>query len=156
MTRRVHLIRHGDASERRTWSDLDIGRPLTALGRAQALSLADLDIDLRSDVRSSTAVRCKGTVTPLADRHGVKVVVDTRLAEGAEPSQVVEWITSAVDDDLVLCGHGDMIPYVLRLLTGRAMTLDGPNACQKASVWTCVFEGEQPQHASYQPPPPVE
>ena len=155
MTRRVHLIRHGDAAQRHTWNDPDSGRPLTGLGRAQALKLADLDLVIGSDVRSSTAVRCKGTVTPLADRHGVDVVGDARLSEGADPGEVVEWVTTANDEDLVLCGHGDMIPYVIRLLAGRGMTLDGPNACQKASVWTCVFEGEQPLHASYSPPPQV-
>lgn len=142
--------------ERYVWNDVDVGRPLTDLGGAQALSLAELDVVLRSDIRSSAATRCKRTVTPLADRHGVDVVVDARLAEGADPGQVVEWVTTAIDEDLVLCGHGDMIPYVLRLLTTREMTLDGPNACQKASVWTCVFDGEQPQHASYRPPPLVE
>jgi len=138
------------------WNDGDIGRPLTDLGSAQALSLTELNVVLRSNIRSSAATRCALTVAPLADHHGVDVVVDTRLTEGADPGQVVDWVTTAIDEDLVLCGHGDMIPYVLRLLTARAMTLDGPNACQKASVWTCVFEGEQPQHASYRPPPVLE
>jgi len=120
------------------------------------MGLADFDVVAQRDLWSSPAVRCKGTITPLADRHGGEVVVDLRLAEGADPSAVVEWVTTAMDEDLVLCSHGDMIPSVLRLLAARGMTLDGPNACQKASIWTCVFEGDQPQHASYCPPPLVD
>jgi len=156
VTRRVHLIRHADSAQRHSWNDFDHDRPLTETGRAQATALADLDVVLTTDVRSSPAVRCVGTVAPLADRNGVRVLEDTRLSEGADPREVVDWLSSVADDELVLCSHGDMIPDVLALLTTRGMTLDGPNACQKASVWTCVFEGDQPQHAGYRPPPLIE
>ena len=85
--------------------------------------------------------------------NGVAVQVDNRLAEGSDPSNVVGWICQAPDDGLVLCSHGDILPEVLRLLALRGMTLDGPPAVQKASVWVCDIRDGQPHHASYIPPP---
>ena len=74
------------------------------------------------------------------------------IAEGAAPHAVVEWITTSHHDELVLCGHGDLLPEVLRLFAMRGMTLDGPNSCQKGSVWTCSLEDGVPLHATYRPP----
>ena len=151
----VHLIRHADADPRSSWSQPDAARPLSKLGRAQAMALADVEIAPGTPIYSSPAVRCVGTVTPLAGRVGVEVVPDDRLKEGADPFTAVEWITGATADETVLCGHGDLLPAVLGMLGARGMTLDGPNACQKGSIWTCLIEDGQPRHATYRPPPSV-
>lgn len=152
---RAHLIRHADARPRRSWSEPDAQRPLSDLGAWQATALADLAEDLTPacTIHSSPAVRCTETVAPLARKLGTEVRLDHRLAEGADPHAVVTWLTDLAEaTDVVLCGHGDLLPEVLRLLAGRGMTLDGPNACQKGSVWTCVIDGG-PRHATYRPPP---
>lgn len=154
MTREVYLIRHCEAEARSSWSEPDDARPLSATGRAQALALADLDARASTPMYSSPAVRCISTIEPLAERAGVKVQIEQRLAEGSDPRDVVEWISSA-RTDLVLCGHGDVFPEVMRLLVMRDMTTDGPNACQKGSVWTCTFEDDVPLHGTYRPPPNV-
>lgn len=149
---KVHLIRHADAEQRSSWSQPDRARPLSATGRAQALQLSELDVTAGTPVVSSPAVRCVGTVVPLASRLSCEPIVDDRLAEGADPHAVVEWITTSHHDELVLCGHGDLLPEVLRLFAMRGMTLDGPNSCQKGSVWTCSLEDGVPLHATYRPP----
>ncbi len=153
MRRTVHLMRHADADPRVSWSEPDARRPLSKLGRAQAMELAHLDVGPATAILSSPAVRCIGTVVPLADRLGTEVQVDDRLAEGADPRVVVDWLMSSVSAEMILCGHGDLLPEVLRLLTMRGMTLDGPNACQKASVWTCTIDDDEARHACYRPPP---
>jgi phosphohistidine phosphatase SixA len=119
------------------------------------MQLGELPVAANSPVYSSPAVRCVGTVVPLASTLGSEVTVDERLAEGADPGTVVEWIASNNDAEIVICSHGDLLPEVLRLLAMRGMTLDGPNACKKASIWACTFDDDQPLHASYRPPPKV-
>ena len=127
MARKIHLIRHADAEQRLSWSQPDATRPLSAIGRAQAMKLSELAVSAGTPIWSSPAVRCVGTVVPLASRLLREPMVDQRLAEGSDPRAVVEWITSCDDPELVLCGHGDLLPEVLRLLSMRGMTLDGPN-----------------------------
>lgn len=148
----VHLIRHAHAGSRTAWNLPDAQRPLSDKGLSQAAALSELDVG-QANVHSSPAIRCTQTVDPLASRLGVAVQVDNRLAEGSDPSNVVGWICQAPDDGLVLCSHGDILPEVLRLLALRGMTLDGPPAVQKASVWVCDIRDGQPHHASYIPPP---
>ena len=147
---RAHLVRHADAEPRRGWSEPDRARPLSAKGVVQAERL-QLDAE-SAEVASSPAVRCTTTIEPWARRAQLEVNVDERLAEGADPRDVVEWICTS-EHDLVLCGHGDLLPEVLRLLQLRGMTLDGPAAVAKGSIWSCTVEGGQPLHASYSPPP---
>lgn len=106
-------------------------------------------------VASSPAVRCVATVEPFAISVNAAVHIDERLAEGGDAHGVVEWMCAHEGDDLVLCGHGDLLPEVLRLLQLRGMTLDGPGAVAKGSVWTCHIDAGVPVHASYTPPPTV-
>ncbi len=149
---RVHLVRHADAEPRRNWNEPDRARPLSPKGLIQAERLVvDADTPL---VSSSPAVRCTTTIEPWARRKHIEVSVDERLAEGADPSAVVEWICTT-DTELILCGHGDLLPEVLHLLQLRGMVLDGPAAVAKGSVWSCTIEDGQPVHARYSPPPSV-
>jgi phosphohistidine phosphatase SixA len=153
---RIRLVRHAHALSRLDWRESDAARPLSEKGHAQAQQLAALAVDANTAVLSSPAVRCVDTVRLLADRLGTSVVIDERLAEGGDAHAVVEWICDPANTaELVLCGHGDVLPEALHLLSMRGMTLDGPNAVRKGSVWTCQITDGRPLHASYTPPPAV-
>lgn len=152
---RVHLVRHADALGRRKWEEPDRVRPLSKTGHRQAEVLANLIDDPAAHIRSSPAVRCVTTVGPLAERLGIELVLDERLAEGSDPQIMTSWLCDETHpfEHLVLCAHGDLLPEVLRLLQLRGMTLDGPNAVAKGSVWSFDIVGGSPTHASYRPPP---
>jgi len=107
-------------------------------------------------VISSPYLRCVETVSPAAEHLGLEVVTDDRLAEGlysADPSELVQWLAGLGPTDSLICSHGDVLPELLRLMSLRGMTMDGPMACRKASVWTVEFDAEGPRHARYTPPP---
>ncbi|MCP3936823.1 MAG: histidine phosphatase family protein [Actinomycetia bacterium] len=151
----VHLIRHANAESRKSWTEPDSARPLSPKGISQAEVIARFDVG-DATIHTSPAVRCHSTIEPMATRLGVKVHIDSRLAEGADPQAVVTWICEGEHEtDLVLCAHGDVLPQVLRLMALRGMTLDGPGTVGKGSIWTCKVEGGHPAHASYRPPPAV-
>ena len=156
---RLHLIRHGQAESRRDWRGPDRGRPLTKKGRRQARALAERDWGPPGQVGrviSSPYLRCVQTVAPAAERLGLEVTTDDRLAEGlysADPTELLDWLAGLGPADSLICSHGDVLPELMRLMSLRGMTLDGPMACKKASTWTVEFDDEGPVHAGYTPPP---
>ena len=127
--RTVLLVRHAKAESRRAWDRPDHLRPLSKKGRAQAEALAEAwsDQPIRA-VRSSPAVRCVQTVTPLCERLGIECAIDEALMEGgaiALPSAAGTY---------VICAHGDNIPALL-----AALGIDG-SACRKGSTWRLDFD----------------
>ena len=82
----LHLVRHAKAGYRSDWAQSDELRPLTAVGEAQALALADL---LRHHpvkrILSSPYVRCMQTVKPLAKALGLEVEEHHALGEDSRP-----------------------------------------------------------------------
>lgn len=76
MVRRVFLVRHCESTGQ------EASAPLTAVGQTQAVHLADhletLGVDL---LVSSPYTRAQQSVAPLAQRLGLAVEIDTRLAE---------------------------------------------------------------------------
>ncbi|NOX29260.1 MAG: histidine phosphatase family protein [Actinobacteria bacterium] len=152
----VHLVRHAHALSRREWTGPDGSRPLSETGHLQARQFGSIPMATSVEVRSSPAVRCIETIRPLAETLGTEIVVDERLAEAADPQVVAEWMCFTHRfEEVVLCGHGDLLPEVLRLLQLRGMILDGPNAVAKASLWPCHIVDGAPVRATYTPPPPV-
>jgi len=74
--RRLFLVRHCEASGQ------DASAPLTAVGRAQTIPLADHLEALKVDLLvSSPYARAQESVAPLARRLGLPVEIDGRLAE---------------------------------------------------------------------------
>jgi 8-oxo-dGTP diphosphatase len=122
----ILLIRHAIAKDREDWSGDDALRPLTARGRRQAEAISEKFGSLKlAEIRSSPAVRCVGTVEPLARRAEVKITLDDGLREGSMFS------LGPVDDRVIAyCAHGDNIPALL-----DDLDLDG-GRCKKGSVWT--------------------
>lgn len=141
----VLLVRHAVAVARRSWPGDDVDRPLDRRGHSQAFALVDA---LRShevaDVRSSPAVRCIGTVQPLAAARRLEVVPDEDLLEG-NGDRAVALVrdllrpaagTAAQDGPAAaLCSHGDVIPEVLDALARDGADLGHDQRCQKGSTW---------------------
>jgi 8-oxo-dGTP diphosphatase len=149
----LYLVRHAKAGKRATWNGDDARRPLTAKGLHQAGVLATrLDGVGISRVLSSPAHRCRQTVEPLAARIGITVEDVGALGEG-EPVAPAVALLADLADDTVLCAHGDLIPDVLEHLAAVGVPLDGPVACQKASVWTLERRDGQFAVGRYTPPP---
>jgi phosphohistidine phosphatase SixA len=149
----VYLIRHAHAGSRSGWEGDDDHRPLSPKGRAQTDGLtnwlADQPID---EVRSSPSVRCRQTVEPLAEGHGLPVALDRELMEGSDVDASIASVLDASNRTLVLCSHGDLIPKVISRLVAKGMRTSAPNLSQKGSAWALEIVDGVPVSAVYQPP----
>jgi 8-oxo-dGTP diphosphatase len=131
----VYLVRHAKAGERRVWTGDDRDRPLSKTGWRQSVAIAQrLDKHGAGPLYSSPYVRCVQTLEPLAERLGVEVRIDKRLVEGEAFEPVLDLIAE-VEDDSVLCTHGDIVPAVIQALQRRGMEVQTPADWRKASVW---------------------
>jgi 8-oxo-dGTP diphosphatase len=153
----AHLIRHAHAGDRSAWHGDDALRPLSDRGWRQARGLATL-IPAQPRLRrvlSSPALRCIQTVEPLAAAHALRVEVDDRLNEGADPRDTLALLDAEMRLGAVAaCSHGDVIPGVLDLLRSAGVAFEGPLTWPKASTW--VLEGADGGgvlRARYLPPP---
>jgi 8-oxo-dGTP pyrophosphatase MutT (NUDIX family) len=73
----VVLVRHAKAGSRRAWHGPDELRPLDSVGLAQAEALTPLlALFVPGRVVSASPIRCRETVTALAERLGLAVEVD--------------------------------------------------------------------------------
>lgn|SRR5690606_30117534 len=131
----LYLVRHAKAGERRTWERSDIERPLSSKGWKQAKLLADKLAEAEpSELRSSPYVRCVQTLEPLAERTGLAVLTDDRLAEYGSFEPVLE-LLAEVPARSVLCSHGDVIPATIDALVRRGLEVTSPPDWRKASTW---------------------
>jgi 8-oxo-dGTP diphosphatase len=153
---RLFVVRHVKAGDRSRWEGPDDERPASKPGRAQAAALADrLEHEGVTALISSPSLRCVQSVEPLADRIGLKVEVDERLAEDSPLAEVLA-VISDVPDRAVLCSHGDVIPELIEALARRGMEVTTPRDWRKATLW--VLDGTDDDdrlftHASVEPPP---
>ena len=149
---RVDLVRHADAGDREAWSGSDNERPLTGKGRRQAEALI-VHFKIREDTKviSSPAIRCVQTVEPLARILNTKVSLDPRLFEGEGPTVVLDLIRN-LEEDTVLCSHGDIIGGIVFQLMDEEIA--PPDArFQKASTWRLTCRQGDVVKAEYLPPP---
>jgi 8-oxo-dGTP diphosphatase len=131
----LYLVRHAKAGERRSWTGLDIERPLSKQGWKQARFLAGRLADQSpTALLSSEYVRCVQTLEPLAERLGVPVQVEHRLTE-EEPIEPVLRLLAEADNGTVMCSHGDIIPATIEALKRTGTELRTPVDWRKASVW---------------------
>jgi phosphohistidine phosphatase SixA len=152
----VHLIRHGHAGSRGAWTGDDLDRPLSDRGRAQARELAAALADAPVEaVWSSPARRCTETVGPLALQHGTEVQANPVLAEGRDSYEALAFLLDtarSTTGDLVVCGHGDMIPNIVGTLVAEGVPVDGnsdPRVAKKGSVWRLEVVDGAVASASY-------
>jgi phosphohistidine phosphatase SixA len=159
---RMYVVRHVRAGDRSRWHGDDDHRPASKRGREQALALADRLADAGvSALISSPSLRCVQTVEPLADRLGLKVEIDERLAEGSALGDALAVVRDA-PDGAVLCSHGDVIEELISDLARRGTKLDNKPDWRKATLW--VLDGSKTDRqassgeplftrASVEPPP---
>lgn len=142
------LVRHAKAGHRSGWSGDDWERPLTNAGHLQAAAIADrLAGEPLKSLWSSPYVRCVQTLEPLADRTGLPIAADDRLAEGAPFDDTLELIQYA-GDGAVFCTHGDVLTDVMNALVRRGTQLTTAAEWRKGAVW--VLENGT---AAAEPPP---
>ncbi|MEE2769100.1 MAG: phosphoglycerate mutase family protein [Actinomycetota bacterium] len=139
----ILVVRHASAGTRLTEDGDDAERPLDRNGTLQAASIADAFTDRSvSTVLSSRAVRCQQTVSPLAQRAGLTVVVSAALFEGAslQAVRLVNGMAEADDgnETTVLCSHGDVVSEIVRSLALAGMRTRGDRGCAKGSVWELI------------------
>lgn len=146
-----YLIRHAKAGSRRDWDGDDRDRPLSSNGVRQAAAIADRLADAGiTGLWSSSYRRCVATLQPLAERVGLSVVEDDRLAEGTSVDAALTLLQEA-GDGAALCTHGDVLPEVIDALIGQGMVLTTAPEWRKASVW--VLDGDSFEKAAAEPPP---
>lgn len=83
----VHVIRHGKPAV--TWGESDEDPGLDAIGRAQAITVAEDILALQrrpTRVVSSPLRRCRETAEPLAKALGVELIIDPRVGEIPTPA----------------------------------------------------------------------
>ncbi|MEU7628937.1 NUDIX hydrolase [Nocardia sp. NPDC049220] len=143
------LVRHGKAGRRDRFTGPDEQRPLDRHGEAQARALVpNLLAFGASEIFSADPVRCVQTVTPLADKLGAEITLESLLSEpgyAEAPDAARARIRALVTDKAVrvVCSQGKVIPDLLRWWAHR----DGialPSARnRKGSVWVLSFVGRR-------------
>lgn len=138
----VLLVRHGKAGSSDDWDGPDEQRPLTAAGEEQAARLAAvLPLFGPTSVGAAAPLRCRQTVTPLAERLDLPVTGRREFGEpefGGDPQIALESLQRELDAPgvAVVCSQGGTIPTVLRALGVHGHGVPGlhPPAA-KGSVW---------------------
>jgi broad specificity phosphatase PhoE len=153
----VFLVRHGKAGSRRDWKAADELRPLSKPGRRQADALADtltaaIALPGLNRIASSPFVRCRETVTPLAERRGLTVELSDSLAEGTPLVEALRLVEKVADQETVLCSHGDVIGNLLAHFARHGVRLDD-DRIEKCSTWALDIEAGAVVAARYLPPP---
>lgn len=110
------LLRHAKARSRSDWDGPDDDRPLTDVGRADALRLVQVLAALGiARVVTSDAQRCLQTISPFAQEAGAEVEIEPRISEAGfskDPHGASEVIQSLLGthEPTVLCTHRPVLP----------------------------------------------
>lgn len=137
-TRPFVVLRHAAATARDDWAASaaadaadDAARPLSPLGLRQSERLVALLAAYGvTDVRTSSARRCRQTVEPYAVAAGLHAAPDDRLSEEAH-AQDTDGVGAAVREALdsgepvVLCTHRPVLREVVRVLRAELDTAPG-------------------------------
>jgi phosphohistidine phosphatase SixA len=149
----VYIVRHGKAGSRSSWTQPDDLRPLTKVGRRQAEAIADVLSDNGIQrILSSSYVRCRQTVEPLAERLRLPVDLSDALEEGAPLFEVLALLDKVGDDTAVLCTHGDVVGELLEHCASHGVDVD-IRLLAKGSIWVLESEAGAVIDARYVPPP---
>jgi 8-oxo-dGTP diphosphatase len=153
---RLYVVRHAHAGSRSSWDGPDEERPLTPKGRRQAAGITDALAGAGvTRLVSSPFRRCTQTLEPFAQRLGLAIEVDDRLAEGAGGLDALALADELAreHDAAVVCTHGDVIPELLRTLNATTTRFKDPFIWPKGSTWVISGDGGVWTRARYMAPP---
>ena len=149
----IYLVRHGKAGVRSRWQGDDDLRPLSKVGRRQAdaiaAALAHAGI---TRVVSSPYVRCRQTVAPLGELLRLPVDLSDALGEHATLAESLRLLEKVLDEDAVLCTHGDVLGNLLDHLATTGVPFDD-DRLEKAATWVLDVADGAVVGARYVPPP---
>lgn len=153
----LYVLRHARAGRRSAWKADDRLRPLTKVGRRQANGVAGV-LEGRTVTRilSSPYVRCLQSVEPLAQQLGLTVETADALAEGTPLDEVLRLVDKVIDQDTVLCTHGDILKLLLEHVRGTGVKVrrrNGVPVMEKGSVWELTTADGAIVGATYHKPP---
>jgi 8-oxo-(d)GTP phosphatase len=145
ITAEVALVRHATAGSRAAWNGPDRLRPLDSLGHAQAAALTPLlRLTAPERVVAATPVRCRETVTPLADALGLTVKVDPAFDEespdGVPGAAAALRACAAENRSTVVCSQGKVIAPLLRSLRPGNATIEEYRT-PKGTGWLLTLAG---------------
>lgn len=154
------MVRHAKAGSRHQWDGDDNLRPLSGAGREQVAQLTELLTLFRPDrLVTAPPVRCRDTITPLADRLGLPITEEPLLGEQgyrADPSAGLARLRELGSElgITVVCSQGEVIPDAVGKLAatsaGRHVDLD-PNdiPAKKGSTWVLGLRNGELLTADY-------
>lgn len=150
----VILLRHAEAGSR--WPARDDSRPLTADGMTRARELAPI-LSLFAPARliSATPLRCRQTLSDLANRLRLPVEVDPHFDEGADTAMAARRLAAlAGPRPALVCSQGKLIRAVLAAIAAPGVLVDGVPASNgqvagadtpKGHGWVLTFDGNGPK-----------
>ncbi len=147
------LVRHADAGDKFRSDDPDLLRPLSPTGRSQATGLLERLQDYPIErILSSPAVRCQQTVQPLARDRYLPIESSPTLGVDGSPADLLALFWDRRLPETVLCGHGEMIRWLLAHLANCGLVTNAPPLqAAKGSTWLLERTNSQ-VHAYYLPP----
>ena len=148
----LYLVRHAHAGSQKQWPGPDHHRPLSVRGKEQAdgllVTLGDHPV---TRILSSPTVRCQHTMLPLSHHRGVPIELASSLAVQAPVERLLELVLGPAVRAAVLCGHGEQLRGLLRLLMG-SVSFYGPLRLEKGSIWILDVRADTVGAAHYVPP----
>jgi len=155
---RLIVVRHGIAVPKRKWDGPDADRPLTASGTHQAKMVATRLARYHPDeIISSSSLRCRQTVEPLATRAAIQVQDSEalRVDAGDRALKLIHErvTTSPSDSTIVVCTHREVLVESLPALAAEfGVTLGHRPPGAKGSYWTLRFDGNHLINIKYSRP----
>lgn len=141
----IIAMRHAKAADPYLWDGDDASRTLTSRGERQARQVAPSVAAFGvASVLTSTAVRCRQTVLPLASLAGLEpravrsLAQDTYLGRG---DRLLRRVVKALRHrrTTVLCSHLPVIPAIIDAVATAAGSVDSPALHRGAMLHTADF-----------------
>lgn len=150
----AYIVRHAKAGDRQAWEGDDRLRPLTKSGRRQADDLVEVLSDQPIDrILSSSYVRCRETVEPLAEDRHLPIEATPELEEGAGGDSVLRLVKRFKGKNVVLCTHGDVVEELLEHLMTRGLVSRARARNEKGGTWVLEERNGEVSDASYRSAP---
>jgi broad specificity phosphatase PhoE len=82
---------------------------------------------------SSPKLRCIETITPVAKDQESEVILEFRIGEGcsdADLESFADWWKYEAPDLVLACSHGDVIPMLVKRITGADISIKKAGWCE--------------------------